>query len=372
MPPISLLIKPASSKCNLRCKYCFYSWISENRTTQSYGIMNFNTLEILVRKSLEYSDNVCTFAFQGGEPTIAGLDFFKKFIELVKIYNTKQVAVNFALQTNGMLINEEWASFLVGNKFLVGLSLDGPKEIHNLHRIDGMKDGTFNRVMKTVEIFNKFEVEYNILYVVTSQSARYANKIYNFFKKNSFKYIQFISCLDPLEEERGLHPYSLKPEDLSKFLKITFDRWYEDFTKGDYVSVRYFDNLISMLLGYPPEACNMIGKCQCQCVVEADGGIYPCDFYVLDKWYLGNVKDKDLKDILNCEVSNKFIDESQVVSSECKECKWYGLCRGACKRERENFENEGLGLNYYCSSYKDFFDYAYPRLLSVARTVSRK
>ena len=198
MPPISLLIKPASSNCSLRCKYCFYHSIAENRTTPSYGIMSFDTAEVMIKKALEYADHVCTFAFQGGEPTIAGLEFYNKFVELVKVYNTKNVTVNYALQTNGMIINEEWASFLTDNKFLVGLSLDGPKDIHNQHRIDSKNDGTFNRVMKTVEIFNKFKVEYNILFVVTSQSARYANKIYSFFKENNFKYIQFISCLDPL------------------------------------------------------------------------------------------------------------------------------------------------------------------------------
>ncbi|MRY42797.1 anaerobic sulfatase maturase, partial [Parabacteroides distasonis] len=351
------------------CKYCFYHSIAENRTTGSYGIMSIDTLETVVKKAFEYAEQVCTFAFQGGEPTLAGLDFFKKAIDFVKLYNKKNIKVNFALQTNGIVIDEEWYEFLAENNFLVGISLDGPKDIHNSHRIDSKNDGTFNKVMKTIELFNKFKVEYNILYVVTAQSSRYANKIYDFFKKNNFRYIQFISCLDPLNEDKGNYPYSLKPEALEKFLKITFDRWYEDFMKGDYVSVRYFDNIITMILGNRPEACSMVGKCHCQCVVEADGGVYPCDFYVIDEWKLGNIKDNDIQNMINCETAKNFVKASVPIADECKECKWYPLCRGACRRERDTFGEEGIGLNYYCSAYKAFFDYAYTRMLDVARLI---
>jgi len=257
MPPINLLIKPASSNCNLRCKYCFYHSIADNREIKSYGLMEIDALETVVKKALIYADEMCTFSFQGGEPTLAGIDFFKKFIEFTNKYNTKNVIVNFALQTNGILINEEWAEFLFRNNFLVGISLDGPKDIHNTHRIDVKNSGTFNKVMKAIALFEKFKVQYNILCVVTALSARYANKIYSFFKENRFEYIQFIPCLDALNEKKGLHQYSLKPSDLVKFLKLTFDRWYEDFMKGEYVSIRYFDNLVSIILGYGNEACNM-------------------------------------------------------------------------------------------------------------------
>ena len=370
MPAISLLIKPASSNCGLRCKYCFYHSLAENRTTKSYGIMSVDTLENVVKRAFDYAEGICTFAFQGGEPTIAGLEFYRKLLEFVEKYNKKNVKVNFALQTNGMHIDEQWSKFLSENKFLVGISLDGPKDLHNAHRIDTNNDGTFNKAMKTIELFNKYMVEYNILYVVTAQCARYANKIYKFFKQNNFRYIQFIPCLDPLEEKRGQHPHSLKPEHYVKFLKDTFDRWYEDLIKGDYVSVRYFDNLVGMLLGQRPEACSMNGVCQCQCVIEADGGVYPCDFYVIDKWQLGNINDTSIKDILSCETSENFIKASYDSATECKECKWYALCRGGCRRERDAAE-VGIALNYYCTAYREFFDYAYPRLLNAARFISR-
>ena len=372
MPNISMLIKPASSNCDLRCKYCFYHSIAENRIIQSYGIMSIDTLECIVKKALDYSDNMCTFAFQGGEPTIAGIDFYKKLIEFVKLYNKKNVTVNFSLQTNGILINDEWARFLAENNFLVGVSLDGPKDIHNAHRIDTNNNGTFNKVMKAIELFNKFKVQYNIVYVVTALSARYANKIYNLFKKNNFRYIQFIPCLDPINEKRGKHPYSLKPLDFEKFLRLTFDLWYEDFIKGDYVSVRYFDNLVGIIQGHAPEACGMSGRCQVQCVIEADGGVYPCDFYAIDKWNMGNINDREIEDILSCETAKDFVKVSLPVAQECKECNWVSICRGGCRRERENFQEEVIDLNYYCTAYREFFNYAYTRLENVAKIASRR
>jgi uncharacterized protein len=371
MPPINLLIKPASSNCNLRCKYCFYHSISENREIASYGIMKYDILEALIKKGLEYADYYCGFAFQGGEPTISGLEFFEKSIEFQNKYNTKRVKIVNSLQTNGMFIDEKWAKFLHDNNFLVGLSLDGPKEVHNLNRVDSKADGSFNKVMRTVYLFDKYKVEYNILSVITSHSSRYANKIYNFLKGKGFKYLQFINCLDPLNVEPGMQQYSLKPEDLEKFLKIIFDRWYEDFIKGNYVSIRYFDNLITMLLGHRPEACNMTGVCQCSCVIEGDGGVYPCDFYVLDKWNLGNIKTDEIREMISCETAHNFTAPSMQVNDECEKCKWYALCRGGCRRERENFEADNIKLNYYCSAYKGFFEYSYERLVNVARTVRR-
>lgn len=333
--------------------------------------MKEETLEAIVKKGLEYAEGYCTFAFQGGEPTITGLPFYEKLIELEERYNINNVKINNAIQTNGMFIDEKWAEFLHKNNFLVGLSFDGPKEIHDMNRVDSRQSGTYNRVMKTVAIFNKYKVEYNILSVITSLTARHVAKIYKFYKQNNFKYLQFISCLDPLNEPKGQHPYSLEPKDLEGFLKISFDRWYEDVMKGDYVSIRYFDNLISMIMGYKPEACNMNGRCTCQFVIEADGGVYPCDFYVLDEWNIGNIKEKSIDEILNSEKAHNFVGNSLNVMEECKKCTWYGLCRGGCRRERENFEVGNISLNYYCTAYKQFFDYAYPRLLNVARRLSQ-
>ncbi len=199
MPPICLLIKPASGNCNMKCTYCFYHSLAEARQIRSYGMMDGETLELLVRKALEYADGACTFSFQGGEPTLAGLDFYRKLMALEKKYNIKGVQINNSIQTNGVLINAEWAEFLAANRFLTGISLDGPKDIHDACRTGQGGRGSFTGVMEAAAQMDRYKAEYNILCVVTSFTARHINKIYNFYKKHGFRYLQFIPCLDPLE-----------------------------------------------------------------------------------------------------------------------------------------------------------------------------
>lgn len=372
MPPLNLLIKPASGNCNLRCKYCFYHDVSENREIKNYGMMDIETLEVLVQKAFNYAEYACTFAFQGGEPMLVGLDFFEKLIELQKKYNTTNIKVNNVIQTNGMVVDEVWAKFLRANNFLVGLSLDGPKNIHDANRVDVKDKGSYRMVMDTVRLFEKYKVEYNILCVVNAYVARHAYKIYNFFKKNNFKYLQFIPCLDPLNEKPGGHGYSLTPERYTQFLKSLFDVWYDDIKKGNMVSIRTFDNYVSMFMGYRPEACGMVGECDCQFVVEADGGVYPCDFYVIDEWYLGNLKEKELQDLRDSDKAKQFVEMSRHVDPKCKNCKWFALCRGGCRRTREPFAEGEPIINYYCESFIEFFEYAGTRMQQLARSFARR
>lgn len=370
MPPLSLLIKPASGNCNLRCKYCFYHSIAESRSVASYGIMDLPMLETIVKKSLEFADKQCTFAFQGGEPTLAGLGFYKKLIEYEKKYNFKKVNIQNVIQTNGLVINDEWAQFLSSNRFLVGISLDGPKDIHDENRVGSGNSGSFNKVMKAIELFNKYNVEYNILSVVTAHSARHISKIYNFYKKNNFNYLQFIPCLDPLGEKPGNQKYSLTPERYGSFLKNLFNLWHQDIMTGNGISIRYFDNLVGMLLGYAPESCDMKGHCSCQFVIEAKGGVYPCDFYVIDEWYLGNIAEMGFADLRESPNAKKFVKASKHIDNKCMQCKWFSLCRGGCRRTREPFEDGKPVLNYFCPSFMNFFEYAGSRLQEIARMLS--
>jgi uncharacterized protein len=370
MPPINILIKPASSSCNLRCKYCFYYDVTENRDKQNYGIMTFDTLEALVKRVFQYGEHFVGFAFQGGEPTLAGLEFYKKLIELQHKYNGKRLRVNNAIQTNGVAIDEEWAKFLSENNFLVGLSLDGPKDVHDISRVDAAGLGSHSRLEKTVELFNKYKVEYNILCVVTKTVTRHVEKIYNYYTKKGFKYLQFIPCLDELGEKPGENPYSLTPERYEDFLKKLFDLWYRDFKQNKKNSIRTFDNVVHMLLGYPPEACDMKGKCSANAVVEADGSVYPCDFYVIDEWKLGDVFNNSLNQMLHGETAKSFVDISKGISENCRQCEYSALCRGGCRRHYEPINNGKLGSNYFCSAYKGFYKYTLPRFHEIARSIS--
>lgn len=372
MPPLSLLIKPASGNCNLRCKYCFYHSVTKIREVESYGIMSTETLEWVIKKALEFSDHNCTIAFQGGEPTLAGLDFYRKLIEFENKYNIKKVEIHNAIQTNGVVINDEWADFLAHNKFLVGISLDGPKDIHDSLRFDAIGKGSFSSVMNAIRLFNKHHAEYNILSVVNNYSARHADKIYNFFKKNNFRHLQFIPCLDPLNELPGAYDFSLSPGKFTTFLKTLFDLWYEDVIKDNIISIQYFDNLVGMLMGYRPNVCSMTGVCQCQFVIEANGGVYPCDFYVIDEWHLGNIQDLGFVELKDSVAGKRFADATKHIDMKCKGCKWFELCRGGCRRSREPFKEEEPVLNYFCESYTDFFEYAYKRLQHIAVRLSQR
>ena len=363
MPALSLLIKPASGNCNMRCRYCFYADELDNREIRSYGKMSVDTMHTIVDKAMEYGDYECTIAFQGGEPTLAGLDFYRDLVAYVTAHeNPKKLKIHYALQTNGYLINEEWAAFLGENHFLVGVSLDGLKEIHDRYRLDAAGKGTYQRLISAIRLLEKHQVEYNILTVVTAATARNGQKIYNYFKKNHFGYQQYIECLDPIGEEPGQHEYSLTPEKYGEFLKSMFDAWYLDMRSGTYVYNRYFENLMMIMAGQQPESCNMRGVCGKQWVFEADGSVYPCDFYALDQWRLGNIQENSFEEMDEKRDELGFIQWSMRQQEDCQKCRWFGLCRNGCRRNREPVTAEHTNRNYFCKSYQMFFEYAYPRL----------
>lgn len=367
MPPIQVMIKPASGNCNMRCKYCFYKDISEKRENPSYGMMSRETLCNIVKKVLLYAELECSFVFQGGEPTLVGIGFYEYLIDLVKTYNIHGLKVNYALQTNGYATNEEWARFFGENNFLIGLSLDGTKRNHDLNRINIQGEGTFLNVLKAADLFKKHKVDFNILTVVTKDTANNISAIYQAYKKYGFNYQQYIPCLDPLGEERGKNEYSLNPTDYGMFLKELFDLWYQDVMKGEYSSIRYFDNLLTMLQGYPPESCSMRGKCSEQTVIEADGSVYPCDFYVLDAYRIGNLNEDTFEDINKKREKSGFIQTSMQINEDCLKCKWSSICRGGCRRDREPVSGDQMLKSYFCSAYQVFFPYAIERLIKINR-----
>lgn len=370
MPAVNLLIKPASGLCNMRCAYCFYTDVAQNRCIESYGIMSEEVQTELVKRALDYADGSCVFTFQGGEPTLAGLDYYKRLIELQKLYNRKGVRIANAIQTNGYAIDEEWAKFFAENHFLVGLSLDGPRDVHNFLRVNARGEGTFDRVMETVKLFNRYKVEYNILTVINRKVAENAKAVYSFFKSRSFGYLQFIECIDPFDSQP--RDYSLTADDLERFLKISFDEYYKDYQRGHYVSIRSFDNYISMLMGGRPESCGMSGVCTAYQLIEANGDVYPCDFYVLDRYRMGNVMTHTFAELAKSPIAKEFVTESHPISAECRRCRWYPLCHGGCRRNREPFVDGKPSINRFCKAYRGFFEYAYPKMEIMARSILQK
>ena len=364
--PISVMLKPASGNCNLRCKYCFYHDLAATRQTENKGYMTRDTALQVMDKALAFAgDGPVYFTFQGGEPLLAGKDFFRFFFSSCKERQRPGVTVQFCVQTNGTLLDDEWCDLFLEYGCLVGVSLDGLKEIHDRYRLDTAGKGTYQRVISAIRLLEKHQVEYNILTVVTAATARNGQKIYNYFKKNHFGYQQYIECLDPIGEEPGQHEYSLTPEKYGEFLKSMFDAWYLDMRSGTYVYNRYFENLMMIMAGQQPESCNMRGVCGKQWVFEADGSVYPCDFYALDQWCLGNINKNSFEEMDQKRDELGFIQWSMRQQEDCQKCRWFGLCRNGCRRNREPVTAEHTNRNYFCKSYQMFFEYAYPRLEEV-------
>lgn len=366
MMPVTVMIKPASGLCNMRCRYCFYADETAKREVSSYGLMSAETQEAVTKRIMETAIYGCTIAFQGGEPTLAGLDFFHRQLELEKKYNVHHIKVNHAIQTNGLLIDDEWAAFFAENGFLVGVSLDGRKQLHDTYRVDAQGKGTYSRVMRAIQILKNHNVEFNILSVLTEQGARSVRSTYGFFARNGLVWQQYIACLDPLGCEPGHTEYSLSVDGFEQYLKSVFDCWYQDAMAGKLRYHRYFFNIMSLMLGRPPEACDMNGVCGTQYVVEADGSTYPCDFYMLDEWRLGNLVTDSFEELDKKRGELRFIELSAEALEHCRGCKWIGLCRGGCRRSREGITGTPLGENYFCAAYKAFFEYAAERLTQMA------
>ena len=363
MKYFSILLKPASSLCNMRCRYCFYCDVAENREVFSYGIMNEATAAALLDRVFTYltPPATVTFAFQGGEPTVAGLDFFKMFTALADQKNEERFILQYAIQTNGLTIDRDWCKLLKKYDFLVGLSLDPGGKLHVAHRLDGKKNGTFSRVRKTAQLLEETGVSYNILSTVTRQMAQHPQEVFRFYKNSGFRYIQLTPCLKALDAEENA-PFDLTPRLFASFLKQFFALWYQSLREGDYISVRMFDNLVRQFRGEPAEQCGMSGECTPQFVVEGDGSVFPCDFYVLDPYKSGNVNENTVEEIGKSEGMLQFVRDQKPRPPICDSCRFLPICGGGCRRYRDFYhEEEG-----YCP-YADFLSEAAPVLVQLAR-----
>lgn len=367
MRELQLLIKPVSSACDLDCTYCFYKDEAANRAVGDHGKMSRETMRAVVDKALAASQT-CVFGFQGGEPTLAGLSFFEDFTAYVEERKRPDQEAVYTIQTNGNRLDERWFEFLKEKNFLVGLSLDGVRKTHDENRKDRAGEGTFSRVFACAERMRELGIPFHVLCVLNAQTAPRIGAIYRFFMRKGFDHQQYIPCLDPLGTVRGEASFSLTPTMYGEALGTLFDLWCQDRMAGRPVYIRQFENYVAMLRGGQPEACSMYGRCSMQNVVESDGTVYPCDFYALDAWQMGNLKDPDtdfakLQKIAAEEAGSKrhpFFKEADRRDDRCRTCRWYPLCRGGCRRDC--FPEEGKMRNYYCETYQKFFAESIGRL----------
>lgn len=358
MSVLSILIKPASEKCNLDCDYCFYHDISNKRTVKDYGFMSDLVAKKIIESAFEKKNiKKINFSFQGGEPTLIGVEFYQMFCKTVDKYKIlfRDVEVEYFLQTNGTLITEQFLDFFLKYDFLIGLSIDSNKQAHDRYRRFLGGQVSFDRCIKTMDNFKEKQIRYNILTVVTKQVALDPKALYQFLKQYKIDYFQFIPCLDPINEELGKKEWSLLAGEYGDFLDQFFNYWYQDFKLGNRVTdIRIFLNFIAMLKNIEPESCDMKGICSNQNVIEADGKVYPCDFYVFEQLAVGDILIDSFDQIQSSDAVKKFIKNSYYLPKKCDGCQFLKLCRGGCTRNRYMTE---VGIeNYFCDSIYSFLD----------------
>ncbi len=367
-PLNSVLIKPAGPDCNMACTYCFYLEKAELFPAPKLHRMEDRVLRETVRQVMRAGGQQVSFGWQGGEPTLMGRHFFERAVQYQIRYGRPGQVVGNGLQTNGILIDENWARFLAEAKFLVGLSLDGPQHIHDRYRRMRGGQSSWRRVVRARDLMLNAGVEVNALIVVNDYSVRFAREIYEFHKENGLVHMQFIPCVetDPTDPTRAA-PFSVDAEAYGRFLCELFDLWMADFRHGEPTTfIRWFDSLFFTYVGLPAPECTLLEECGVYVVVEHNGDVFSCDFFVEPRWYLGNVLEGRLIDFLNSERQREFGRVKKQLPQECRTCPWLRHCWGGCPKDRLR-DPRDQGSNHFCLSYKMFFEHADKRFQELAR-----
>lgn len=354
MRPLVLLVKPVSSACDMRCGYCFYRDVAARRR-EAAGAMDGDLVDLMVERAFELDrTGSVTFAFQGGEPTLAGLAFFERFMRSVRRRGRGR-ETHLALQTNGLAIDDAWVSFLGGNGFLVGVSIDGPRALHDRFRPDAHGAGTHSRALAAWRALSAQGVDANVLTVLTDELARHPQQVWRFLDREGVDFVQFIPCLGPLGGGGG--GAELTPGGFSSFYRVIARLWLEGLAQGRHRSVALLDNLVLLLGGAAPQQCGMLGSCAPQLVIESDGSVYPCDFYALDSRRCGDIRTDSLADILASAGMRAFLAEAPPRPGLCAACPYLAICGGGCRRQRRSICRDGR------CGYRELLDYLLPRLI---------
>lgn len=367
MQPFTLLIKPSGSDCNLDCTYCFY----KNRAPevgQGRQRMSKEVLEKLIKDYMQLGFTVAGFSWQGGEPTLMGLDFYEKVVELQKKYGKPDQQVGNALQTNAILLDEKWCRFLHDNKFLVGISIDGPKELHDYYRVDYSGSGSFNKVMKAIQGCKEYKVEFNTLILLNDKNVGHPDRLFDFFIENGIQYLQFITCLERDPSMGKVLDFSITPQQYGKFLCGIFDRWYK--YGPEKVSIRDFDSILAFCVTGKHTICTFDKQCSSYIVIEHNGDAFCCDFFVEPKWRLGNIFETPIEKLAYDKKKRTFARAKQKICDKCLLCRHLVICRGGCQKDRIASDGQQKRESYFCEGYKSFFDYAMPRFMQIAATIN--
>jgi uncharacterized protein len=313
----------------------------------------------MIRQIFLYGGEQPAFAYQGGEPTLMGLDWFRRAVELQQRFGKPGQTVCNSIQTNGLLIDDAWAAFLAQYRFLVGLSIDGPPHVHDRYRRDLGGGATHERALRAARLMNDYGVAYNVLAVANAYSSAHAREIYRYFRANGWDYMQFIPAVEFDAATGALAEFSVRPEDYGRFMCEIFDEWVKDFRDGrPTVSVRLFDSLLALYCNQSPPACTFRRSCGIYVVIEWNGDVYACDFFVEPRWRLGNLMGQSLRAMLEGARQREFGALKTRLPAECKQCRWLSLCFGGCTKDRMRSGKPGeMGRDYLCEAGKTIFEH---------------
>ena len=359
-----IMAKPTGSACNINCDYCFFLK-KEALYPDSNFRMSDEVHDAYIRQLFAgHQVPQVTVAWQGGEPTLMGLDFYRRSVEFQKTCAKPGTRIENSFQTNGILLDDEWCRFFHDNNFLVGLSIDGPKELHDVYRKDKGGRGTFDRVLRAVRLLQKHKVEFNILCAVNSKNAAHPLEVYRFFRDElQAQYIQFIPVVErdnpsPCMEGNQVTDRSVGPEQWGKFLIAMFDEWVKRDVGRTFVL--NFDASLAGWLGRAGTVCIFGRTCGEGTAMEHNGDLYSCDHFVEPKYYLGNILQTPMIDLVGSDQQHKFgQDKWDGLPQYCLKCDFLFTCNGECPKNRFIEAPDGeAGLNYLCAGYKAFFTHA--------------
>jgi uncharacterized protein len=389
--PFHILTKPVGPICNLDCKYCFYLEKEKLYPSENQWRMSDAVLEEYIRQYI-HSQPVAeiNFAWQGGEPTLLGIDFFRKVVTLQKKFACGK-GISNAIQTNGTLLDNEWCEFLAANNFLVGLSIDGPAEMHDVYRVDKRQQPTFDKVMQGLELLKKHSVEFNTLTVVNRVNSQSPLEVYRFLKSIGSQYLQFIPLVEraaeaesqtagftlaepPLPRQQNsaaVTPWSVEAQQYGNFLCAIFDEWVRHDVGTTFVQL--FDTALGNWMGLGSSLCVFAEKCGAALAIEHNGDLYSCDHYVYPRYKLGNVMNQSLGAMVNSPFQIKFgNDKSNSLPKYCRQCEVRFACNGECPKHRFIQTPDGeSGLNYLCAAYKKFFNHIDPHMRTMEKLLRK-
>ncbi|MGF1726815.1 anaerobic sulfatase maturase [Photobacterium nomapromontoriensis] len=392
-----MMAKPASYRCNLKCDYCFYlekeqmmqpssstAKTAEVKAASSQDQMSDAMLKRYVRDYIrsQPSDDI-DFAWQGGEPTLAGLDFYRNAVKYQKQYANGKTITN-SFQTNAVAINRQWAQFFAENNFLIGVSVDGAAEVHDKYRISVNGKPTFERVKHAIALLKEYKVEFNTLTVINDQNWNKAKETYQALKNLGSEHLQFIPIVEVEAQcqqsttghysptaDASLTPFSVPAHGYGQFMTEIFNEWVKNDIGRIYV--RMFDSILATWMGYPASVCVQAKNCGQAMVIEANGDVYSCDHYVYPANKLGNITQTDIVKLATSKQQQRFGNaKSSRLTDQCQQCDVYGLCHGGCPKHRIiPVAGEKHRQNYLCASYKQIFKHTAPAMHHMVQEIRR-